>query len=241
LQVRFTTNMLAAVHWYASTTLWTAVVDLVAAFSTIGASIVAYRVAMPRRSIVYGMLVSAPLLSAPSGVKPGLRLLHGDEELADPHLLEIELACRGRKDIPSSSFDQGTPFCIDVGIRIVALLQTTFVPAKAPVPKVAAVGSELRVGPSLIRKDQVVRFTVLADGPGARLTDQNPLIDVTVRQKAQEQARQSMLRRVITWAAMAFVVYYLATQPSGSAHFVHGVFNWLHHAGNSLATFVNSL
>jgi hypothetical protein len=233
--------MLAAVHWYASSTLWTAVVSLAAAFITIAGSIIAYSAAMPRRSIVYGMPVSAPLISAPSGVKPGLRLLHGDEELADPHLLEIKLVCRGRRDIPSSSFDQDTPFCIDVGIPIVALLQTTFVPAKAPVPKVAALGSELRVGPSLIRKRQAIRFTVLADGPGARLTDQNPLIDVTVRQEAQEQARQSMLRKVITWAAILFVVYYLATQPSGSAHFVHSVFNWLHDAGNSLATFVNSL
>ncbi len=50
-----------------------------------------------------------------------------------------------------------------------------------------------------------------------------------------------MAKKVATWAAIAFVVYYLATQPAGAAHFVHGVFNWLHGAGNSMSTFVNSL
>ena len=50
-----------------------------------------------------------------------------------------------------------------------------------------------------------------------------------------------MAKKVLTWAAIAFVVYYLATQPTGAAHFVHGVFNWLHGAGNSMSKFVNSL
>jgi hypothetical protein len=50
-----------------------------------------------------------------------------------------------------------------------------------------------------------------------------------------------MLKKIITWAIVIFIVYYLATQPTGAAHFVHGVFNWLKDAGKSLSTFVNSL
>jgi hypothetical protein len=50
-----------------------------------------------------------------------------------------------------------------------------------------------------------------------------------------------MAKKVATWAAIAFVVFYLATQPAGAAHFVHGVFSWLHGAANSMSTFVNSL
>jgi hypothetical protein len=49
------------------------------------------------------------------------------------------------------------------------------------------------------------------------------------------------LKKALSWAAIIFVVYYLATQPTGAAHFVHSVFGWLHGAGNSLATFVNHL
>jgi hypothetical protein len=50
-----------------------------------------------------------------------------------------------------------------------------------------------------------------------------------------------MLKKVLTWGGIIFVIYYLATSPSGAAHFVHGAFNWLHSAGNSMSKFVNSL
>jgi hypothetical protein len=48
-------------------------------------------------------------------------------------------------------------------------------------------------------------------------------------------------KKVLTWALIIFVVYYLATQPVGAAHVVHQAFSGLHSAGNSLATFVDSL
>lgn len=50
-----------------------------------------------------------------------------------------------------------------------------------------------------------------------------------------------MLKKVITWAIVLFIVYYLATQPTGAANFVHHVFNGLHSAANSMSTFVNTL
>jgi hypothetical protein len=49
------------------------------------------------------------------------------------------------------------------------------------------------------------------------------------------------LKKVLTWALVIFIVYYLATQPVGAAHALHSAFNGLHSAGNSLSTFVNSL
>lgn len=51
----------------------------------------------------------------------------------------------------------------------------------------------------------------------------------------------SMLKKVITWAIVIFIVYYLATDPGGAAGFMHHVFNGLKSAGHSLSTFVNSL
>lgn len=50
-----------------------------------------------------------------------------------------------------------------------------------------------------------------------------------------------MLKKVITWAIVIFIVYYLATDPGGAAGFMHHVFNGLKSAGHSLSTFVNSL
>jgi len=50
-----------------------------------------------------------------------------------------------------------------------------------------------------------------------------------------------MLKKIITWAVVLFIVFYIATQPSGAAGFVHSAFNGLHSAANSMAKFVNSL
>lgn len=50
-----------------------------------------------------------------------------------------------------------------------------------------------------------------------------------------------MLKKVTTWAVIIFIVFYLATQPTGAAHVVHSAYNGLHSAGQSLAKFVNSL
>jgi hypothetical protein len=50
-----------------------------------------------------------------------------------------------------------------------------------------------------------------------------------------------VLKKVITWAIVVFVVYYLATDPHGAAQFIHHVYNGLKSAGHSMTKFVNSL
>jgi hypothetical protein len=50
-----------------------------------------------------------------------------------------------------------------------------------------------------------------------------------------------MLGRVIKWAIVIFIVFYVATQPAGAASIVHHIYNGLHDAATSMATFVNSL
>jgi hypothetical protein len=49
------------------------------------------------------------------------------------------------------------------------------------------------------------------------------------------------MKKLLTWVAIIFVVYYLTTQPGGAAGLVHQAFGWLQHAGNSLAKFANGL
>jgi hypothetical protein len=50
-----------------------------------------------------------------------------------------------------------------------------------------------------------------------------------------------MLNRLIGWALLAFVVYYLVTSPEGAAGFVHSILDGLRHAGDSLSRFFNQL
>jgi hypothetical protein len=50
-----------------------------------------------------------------------------------------------------------------------------------------------------------------------------------------------VLRKVLAWALVIFLIYYLATNPGGAAHALHAAFNGLKSAGNSMSQFVNRL
>jgi hypothetical protein len=50
-----------------------------------------------------------------------------------------------------------------------------------------------------------------------------------------------LLKKVILWAIVIFIVYYLATDPHGAAGAVHSAFDGLRDAGHSLSQFVDSL
>jgi hypothetical protein len=50
-----------------------------------------------------------------------------------------------------------------------------------------------------------------------------------------------MLRKVITWAIVIFIVYYLVSDPHGAAGAVQSALRGLRSAGNSLSTFVSHL
>jgi hypothetical protein len=50
-----------------------------------------------------------------------------------------------------------------------------------------------------------------------------------------------VLRKIITWAIVIFLLYYLATNPGGAAHALHNALNGLKSAGNSMSQFVSKL
>jgi len=50
-----------------------------------------------------------------------------------------------------------------------------------------------------------------------------------------------MLKKIITWAIVLFIIFYVATEPTGAGNLVHHAYNGVHDAASSLATFVNSL
>lgn len=49
------------------------------------------------------------------------------------------------------------------------------------------------------------------------------------------------MKKVLGWAAVIFIVFYLVTDPTGAAHAVTNLLGLLKTAGSSLATFFNSL
>jgi hypothetical protein len=49
------------------------------------------------------------------------------------------------------------------------------------------------------------------------------------------------MKKWLTWAVIAFVIFYLLNSPNGAAHVVHNALGGLVSAGNSLSRFVNAL
>jgi hypothetical protein len=219
------------------------IIGAIALLVAVATFILTYVIGVLRRRFIYGMTVSAPLVNS-SVAHPELHMLWRDQEVTNPHILEVELAYRGRADVESSDFDKGRPFCLDVGAPIIDLVETVFHPAKAPLPKVEAVGTELRIGPDLLRKGQAMTFVVLADGPSDQVGCVNPVANVKdreVRYQARQEAGRGRLRKVLEWAIILFIIFYVATQPAGAADAIHHFYNGIHSAAVSLAKFVNSL
>ncbi len=50
-----------------------------------------------------------------------------------------------------------------------------------------------------------------------------------------------MFRKILGWAAIAFAVYYLATDPQGAASFVTGSLHLLRSAAGALGRFLGDL
>jgi hypothetical protein len=55
------------------------------------------------------------------------------------------------------------------------------------------------------------------------------------------EAGAPMIKKYLTWALGAFVIFYLLKSPSGAADVVHNALGTLSNAGDSLSRFVNAL
>jgi len=50
-----------------------------------------------------------------------------------------------------------------------------------------------------------------------------------------------MLKKVLTWAIVIFIIYYLVNDPHGASGAVQSALRGLRSAGHSLSTFVSNL
>jgi hypothetical protein len=49
------------------------------------------------------------------------------------------------------------------------------------------------------------------------------------------------IKKIVGWAVVVFLAWYLITQPTAAGHAVHNLLDLLRQAGTSVATFLNSL
>jgi hypothetical protein len=202
--------------WYTSGTLWAGAGVVVAVLAAVAGTWVAFSVGFPRRRLYYGLRAAAPLLTAPAGMRSDLKLFHGETLLADPYVLTIELASRGRKDISSDAYDGHQPLHLDVGSRIIEILQITSAPETLMPPQVAASERSLSIGPSLIGKRHQITINVLTDGGPPSLACRSPLVDVQVRPRIDDRTTLAwVLALVAGMMAIALAAAIVGTQVRG--------------------------
>lgn len=184
-------------------TLWTIIgvaATLVVAAVTLWLT---YLWSVPKRRLHYWLASKTPLLlSAPSELSDQLEVHHDGRVVAEPHVLEVRVASRGRRDIPSSSFDGDQPIRVDVGASILEILGNDSDTKAVPKPVVRVDGTALEIGPALLKRRHTLTYRLLVDGPEPRLTCHASLVDVTVLSRPDE-ADAGRGRRLV---AVAIVV-----------------------------------
>jgi len=160
--------MALADTWYSSGTFWAAAGTLAVLISGSIATFITIWLANPVRRLEC-VMSAAPLLQGSAQEMPGgLRITWNGDELEDPHILEVSLISRGRRDIGRDDFDQ--PLELRVGAKILAILRPDSSPDSSAFRTVAFEDDILKAGPGLIRRDQPIKFTLLAAGRDPVLT-----------------------------------------------------------------------
>jgi hypothetical protein len=223
-----------AAKWYESATFWSAAGVVATVLVGVAAAVVTSIVGFPRRRLMYGLPVVAPMLTSAGTDRGELELSHHGRQVREPYVAEVELVSRGRRDIPSTAYDRHEPIQLDIGTVILELLKVTCEPQSLPVPTAIADGSTLKIGPSLIGKHQKITLTLLTEGRPSPLIVQHSLIDVQVLRQLVEPPRQkrgcglSILVGTITLVGYAYGVAWLQSHLGKSAtNTIIQVFQWM--------------
>lgn len=170
--------MQIAEAWY-NHPAWGFIGTVVGVIAIVAGIWAAFRAAVPRMRLRYSMSGATRLIA----MQIGLTVTRDGQELKDPWVATVMLAADGRQDIPEDAFSKARPLVMELGVPIVALLETRYTPADAPVPAVTTEGTTLQIGPDLLHRDSILTMAVLLDGGRPELRPPSRvLVDVQLKQ-----------------------------------------------------------
>jgi hypothetical protein len=176
--------VLASSPFYTSGTFWAGAAVAVAVVALV-VPIVLWFLGSPRRLLVYSVVSDTALLTSGAREQVGLDLqvtLRG-QVLDDPHVVQLQVESRSRRDIRGTDFENGMPLKLDLGTPILNLVTVDTGGSEMPDIKVQTESTMVSIGPGLIKKGQIISVGLLTDSP-VLLTCPNPQIaDVVVRQR----------------------------------------------------------
>lgn len=198
--------ILAGSHFYTSGAFWGVAAGVIVGVLGIAATVwVTLRAANPKRRLYYTMVADTPLVTRRHDLSEELKVTYGARELKSPHVVTVQLASRGRRDIAREAFDDGKPVCFDLGTPIIECVKVTTSPPDRPDPAWTADGARLLIGPSHFGKRQTTVFALLIDGETPHIAPpQQALVDVQIEHgDGETSARTVAAFPVAAWILLA--------------------------------------
>jgi hypothetical protein len=202
--------MLLSAPWYDSGTLWT---GLLVPVTVIGVVVTFWIGFFPAKGrLLYSMPLVESLVRSRAKA-PNLKVVYDGTEVAEPHLVTVRLASRGRKDI---EFYKSQPIVLNMNTPIVDVLATAF-STGAPRLDVSIDGLTLKIGPepgNLIRKGETITITMLVNGSDIELNPEFPFKDVV----DQKQGDDSDPRWLSVLGALLIIIFTIIIVLAGQSN-----------------------
>lgn len=198
-----------------------------------------------RKEIVYGHSESVPVMEeGMSGV--GLRVEYHSRLVDNPHRIWLKISNTGGSGLNEKMFHGGLSLEFDFGAEVIAILEKYHNPKSALDLPVSASGNILSVGPGMIPRRMCVEYLLLTDGVCMEVDcRKNPIEDTGIKKIRwiEEATGQPGLKikTLVQWLLIAFVVWWITTQPSNAGHLVDEFGSLLSRAADGLARFVTAV
>jgi hypothetical protein len=173
---------------------------------------VTYRSGVAEKRILLSVISRSRLLSAPKPMREDLKITYEGLDLADPNVIALEIENVGKSHINSQDFDQGRSLSFGLDAPIVKILSSRHRPNSAPSPRISVEDNEVKLGPELIAKGEVIEIAILADGPVGNIeVALDPIgdADVQIRDRETWLAQRSRRRVRIALAGATAVTAFL--------------------------------
>jgi hypothetical protein len=210
---------MVAAPFYTSEIFWMAAAVVVALVVGVGTVWIGWRGSNPKRGLRFGA-EAIPLLEPMEGARTAIEVRYSGRAVDDAHLVKLTLINTGRRDIPSTAFDQDAPLRLNTTVPLLEVLDIKTQPATAAPPDVTIDGTELRIGPSRIGRRQRIHIVALAEGT-PRCSLVHALVDVAVEEdtpefrRKKEQIRTTYVITLFTAAAAmnGFLILNILNRP----------------------------
>ncbi len=218
--------MLTLGAWYNSDTFWAAAAVVVAViFGGLTAAATLYAgFGVWRRLLVYGTNGARPLRSSIVGgaLHPALEVTYQRASLGNPHLITLIVECRSRKEVSREDFDGDKPLVFDLRAGVVSIIAAAIGGSQVDVHEVSGFsGTEVRIGPMLLRRGQPLTLDILTDG--APQVTYRANLDSLKQVKVKEQRAGERATRLQVGLSMATAtVALVAATALLSAHLAAG-------------------